>query len=104
MPQNRPWEDVKEDSYFRGILKNIHHTGGLGLRAEIRVRFGLKGHGVNPHYQLEGSNGEIRRFSGQSHKPYHRSPNETFEPGNISDESFSVEDIKSMLARCLSPR
>lgn len=104
MTNNRPWEDVTEDSYFRGILGNIHHRGGLGPKAEIRVRFGTTGDGVCPNYQLEGSNGQVIRFFGRSHKEFHESQWLTFDPARLSDETFCIEDIKSMLARCKGAR
>jgi hypothetical protein len=104
MPTNRPWEDVTEDSYFRGILGNIHHRGGLGPRAEIRVRFGITGDGTSPNYQLEGSNGQVYRFAGNGHELFHKDPTISFEPDRMSEETFGVEDIKQMIANCKVPR
>lgn len=98
MSDSRPWEDVRDDNYFRMVQKNMVESG-LGRKEEVRVRFGRTGEGYAPHYQLE-ANGQFRRFNGLSHRLYADEPLRSFDEGHISDEIFDYDGVVELRKDC----
>ena len=107
MLDNRPWESVKSRSYFADVLRNLNshikkefNIAPVEIPSKappVTVRFGRKGEGVNPNYQIETPTGQFR-YAGSNHKPFHDAPTEGFEPENIS-EAFSYSDVQNMMSR-----
>lgn len=99
--KQKTWELVKDDNYFRDILTNIAHCVGghkIAKEASVFVRFGNKGDGVHPNYQIEWSSG-IRRFAGSNHELFHDNPHETFEEANLEEDRFSYVGIQELIAK-----
>lgn len=91
-----PYEKVNDPDYFRGVLRNM-----VGPKSGKKARFGNRGDGRFPNYQIQDPDGKIRRYNGQTHHLYHENPEATFEPGHLSYGEFSYEDVQSLLAACL---
>lgn len=92
-----PYEKVHDPDYFRGVLRNM-----VGPKSGNKARFGNRGDGRFPNYQIHGPDGKIRRYNGQTHQIYHENPEVTFEPAHLSYGEFSYEDVQSLLAACLN--
>ncbi|TXM94947.1 hypothetical protein [Methylobacterium sp. WL116] len=97
MNSNRPWDLVTDPDYFRDVMGTLV-TAGLGPKEDVWVRFGNTGAGKNPNYQVQGPDGRIVRYSGTTHKAFHLKPDESFEPGNLSEEVFAYPDVVKLLA------
>lgn len=91
-----PYEKVTDPDYFRGVLGNM-----TGPNSGKKARFGNRGDGRFPNYQVEDADGKIRRYSGQTHQLFHDSPAESFEPAHLSYGEFSYQDVQGLLASCL---
>ena len=96
------WEKVQDINYFKGVMHNVIMCAKESeLKKEspgVFVRFGIQGSGHSPNYQIETPTG-VTRFSGQSHKEFHDSPEETFEPSHLSEERFSYDEVVEMMAK-----
>jgi hypothetical protein len=107
MSDHRPWESVKSRSYFADVLGNLNYhikkefdLSPVDIPVKnppVTVRFGRKGEGVNPNYQIETPAGQFR-YAGSNHKPFHDSPTEGFERENIS-EGFTYADVQKMMSQ-----
>lgn len=99
---DRPWEDVKDPSYFKGVMGNMVRLG-CGKKSPDAgcVRFGRTGGGIAPNYQIErlAPEPEKFQFNGLGHIEVEH-VDETFAPEKIS-EQFSYLEVERMLARCL---
>lgn len=91
-----PYEKVTDPDYFRGVLGNM-----IGPKSGKKTRFGNRGEGRFPNYQIHDPDGKIRRYSGQPHQLYHENPEASFEPAHLSDGEFSYQEVQSLLAACL---
>jgi hypothetical protein len=101
MVDYRPWELVTSDDYFCEVLINMGHcanVAGVKKETETNVRFGTKGTGVNPNYQIETPKG-ITRFAGNSHKFFHEEHTKSFEDEHLSKESFTNVEVQTMLGK-----
>ena len=97
--KKKTWELVTDDNYFRDILTNIAHCVGshkLAKEISVCVRFGNRGDGVHPNYQIEWPSG-IRRFAGSNHELFHDNPHETFEESNLEEDRFSYAGIQELI-------
>jgi len=99
MSDNRPWEKVVDDSYFRAVMGRMADLGFGHLRREAGyVRFGTTGIGHAPNYQIEGPDCVKHCFKGMGHGEATDAGDE-FAPGNLSADRFSYADVRDMLAR-----
>ncbi|BCB19208.1 hypothetical protein [Bosea sp. ANAM02] len=103
MTASRPHELVEDPEYFRDVLNSMRMIADKNLR---RVRFGLTGDGIAPHYEITVPDGDYMEHSvrfpinGLTHHTHHQSP-EPFEVTNLT-EKFSWDDVIGMLERALS--
>lgn len=98
----QPQELVQDPDYFRDVMRNMEWVPGKENR---RVRFGLTGDGIFPNYQAGWAaehpmSPQVRRFSGQTHRAYHKAPLETFDEARLS-RPFTWDEVVEMLARAL---
>lgn len=97
---DRPWEDVKDPSYFRSVLGNMVKLGfGPRSNGAGKVRFGRTGDGYAPNYQIEGPEGTKNVFNGMGHAEA-RHVEEEFAEDRLS-EQFSYQQVQAMLARLI---
>lgn len=103
MSELRPWEDVDDPSYFKGVMGNMVQMG-YGPRAEgiAHVRFGRTGQGIGPNYQIEGPDGVKTLFNGRGHSEITHVDDE-FDREKIS-EPFTYSAVRDMLALRSQPR
>lgn len=93
---NRPWEKVKDPSYFRAVMRNFVALGfGPSKDGQAIVRFGSTGDGVHPNYQIESEGREAQCFRGSNHKEADDLA-DAFDPARIS-EPFTYAEVVSML-------
>lgn len=99
MSDNRPWEKVADDGYFRAVMGKMADLGfGPKSTKLAHVRFGVTGIGHAPNYQIEGPDGVKHCFKGMGHGEATDAGDE-FAPGNLSADMFSYADVRDMLAR-----
>ncbi len=96
---SQPHELVQDPNYFRDVMRNMEWVPGKENR---RVRFGLTGEGIFPNYQTgwpeeHATAHQVRRFSGQTHRAYHRAPLESFDETRLS-RAFTWDEVVGMLA------
>ena len=97
---DRPWEDVTDPRYFKGVMRNMiklklgPSSGGAG-----RVKFGRTGIGHSPNYQIEGQHGAKYLFNGMGHSDAWHIEDE-FSEDHLS-EQFTFEQVQAMLGRLL---
>jgi hypothetical protein len=95
----QPHELVQDPDYFRDVMRNMEWVPG---RESRRVRFGTTGEGHFPNYQTgwpedHPMSGDVRRFSGQTHRAFHKTPLATFEESRLS-RAFTWDEVVGMLA------
>ncbi|MEC3950822.1 hypothetical protein [Sphingobium sp. HWE2-09] len=99
MSDNRQWEKVADDGYFRAVMGKMVDLGFGPRRDEAGyVRFGITGIGHAPNYQIEGPDGVKHCFKGMGHGEAVDAGDE-FAPSNLSADRFSYTDVRDMLAR-----
>lgn len=88
--------------YLEKILKNMVFCRNV-WKKDVGVRFGLKGKGVHPNYQIEEietSTIEIKSkaYSGVNHESAPvTSKNDEYNPENLSNKSYPEDFIKSLI-------
>lgn len=96
----RPWEDVADQSYFRGVLSKLADLGyGPKSPDGGYVRFGNRGDGHAPNFQIESEDGSVFACY---HGPGEQKPfavDERFEPSHLSDQRFTYFAIVEMRKR-----
>lgn len=98
MIDNRPWEKVADDSYFKKVMLNMVGLDFGQKNPMPCLRFGMTGTGYAPNYQIEGPDGVKHCFRGMGHGEAADAGDE-FAPGNLSVDVFSYIDVRDMLAR-----
>ena len=95
----QPWDEVSDPSYFKKVMGNMVGLGFGPRRSEVgHVRFGKTGIGHAPNYQIEGPDGVKHCFRGMGHA---EAPDvdEEFAANNLSEQQFTYDEVRSMLAR-----
>lgn len=101
MTTSRPWELVKSEDYFCGVLINMGHCAkeaAVPKETEVFVRFGTEGKGVHPNYQVETPKGTTR-FLGTNHELFPAEHDHSYNEINLSEERFDYGNIQAMLGQ-----
>ncbi len=102
LPGNRPWLLVRNPDYFRGVLGSVVDFAPNALHdPKVVVRFGLQGEGQQPNYQIEAPDGRVSPRWGSNHEENANAPGSRYADHNLSDQRFTLVDVRKLLERCL---